>query len=137
MSQKKQREDHNTVRLPESLTKDMDKLIGTKGFTSRAEIAKQAIREYLDRNPTLIKVERFEHLNQGEVVRIIEHNTNGTTRAVADLYFKQPNIIFCDYDKKTDCAHIRFALTIPKIRDTIEKLNKKKGWNIELPEEQY
>jgi metal-responsive CopG/Arc/MetJ family transcriptional regulator len=133
MSQKKQRQDHNTIRLPESLTKDMDRLIGTKGFTSRAEIAKQAIREYLEKNSFLVQVPRFEYLDQNDAVIIIEHNPDGSTKTIAGLYFKQPNIIFCDYDHSIDCEHIRFALTVPKIRKTIEELNKKEGWNIKLP----
>jgi metal-responsive CopG/Arc/MetJ family transcriptional regulator len=78
--------------------------------------------------------QRFEHLNQGEVVRIIEHNIDGSTKAVADIYFKQPHIVFCDYCKSTDCAHIDFALKVEKIRETIEGLNKKPGWVIELPD---
>jgi len=36
-----------TVKLPKELVDQMDKLVGKFGFTSRAEIAKEAIRKLL------------------------------------------------------------------------------------------
>ena len=36
-----------TVKLPKDLADEMDKLLGRFGFTSRAEIAKEAIRKLL------------------------------------------------------------------------------------------
>ena len=36
-----------TIRLPKDLIDQMDKLVGRFGFTSRAEIAKEAIRKLL------------------------------------------------------------------------------------------
>ncbi|MDR2720257.1 MAG: hypothetical protein LBC03_05600 [Nitrososphaerota archaeon] len=77
---------------------------------------------------------RFQHLNKGEVVRIIENNKDGSIKTVADLYFKQPGLIYCDHCESTDCEHIQFALTVTDIREIIQNLNKKTGWNIELPD---
>jgi Arc/MetJ-type ribon-helix-helix transcriptional regulator len=36
-----------TVRLPQAVTDDVDKLVGKHGFSSRAEIVKAALREFL------------------------------------------------------------------------------------------
>jgi len=36
-----------TIKLPKDLISEMDKLLGKYGFTSRAEIAKEAIRKLL------------------------------------------------------------------------------------------
>jgi len=37
------------VGLPESLIKEIDELVGTHGFQSRAEIVKEAVRNLLER----------------------------------------------------------------------------------------
>ena len=39
--------DYATIRIPKQLADEMDALIGNYGFTSRAEIAKEAIRRLL------------------------------------------------------------------------------------------
>jgi len=36
-----------TVKIPKDLAKEVDKLVGKHGFTSRGEIAKEAIRKLL------------------------------------------------------------------------------------------
>lgn len=132
MSQKKQRDDHNTVRLPESLTNDMDKLIGTRGFTSRAEIAKQAIRDYLDRirlqTPQLPRFERINADSSG--VLIFDRQLTGN-RSV-HISFK-PTGIKCDYHGSSTCEHVRFALEQSDVQKIVRQ-KQKEGWNIELPE---
>jgi len=39
--------DYAAIKIPRSLATEVDKLIGKHGFTSRAEIVKQALRELL------------------------------------------------------------------------------------------
>ncbi|NLB77216.1 MAG: ribbon-helix-helix protein, CopG family [Crenarchaeota archaeon] len=48
---RKERVDNRGIRLPAELALEMDKLIGTRGFRSRAEVAKTAIREFLEKYP--------------------------------------------------------------------------------------
>ena len=36
-----------TLRLPKELVDEIDKIVGKHGFTSRAEVAKEAIRKLL------------------------------------------------------------------------------------------
>lgn len=43
----KKKDKYDTIRIPQELAAEMDKLIGDYGFRSRAEIAKEAIRRYL------------------------------------------------------------------------------------------
>jgi metal-responsive CopG/Arc/MetJ family transcriptional regulator len=37
-----------SISIPKELIVDIDKFVGKKGFSSRAEVVKAAIREYLD-----------------------------------------------------------------------------------------
>jgi metal-responsive CopG/Arc/MetJ family transcriptional regulator len=41
--------EYTTIRIPKHLSKQIDFLIGKFGFTSRAEIVKQAIRNFLEK----------------------------------------------------------------------------------------
>jgi len=36
-----------TIKIPASLASEVDKVVGTAGYTSRAEVVKQALREFL------------------------------------------------------------------------------------------
>ena len=38
-----------TIRIPKNLAKEIDSLIGKFGFTSRAEVVKQAVRNFLEK----------------------------------------------------------------------------------------
>jgi Arc/MetJ-type ribon-helix-helix transcriptional regulator len=51
-----------TVRLPRQLLDEVRKLIGIRGFTSEAEVIKQALREYLDEcyRRNIIREEEYE-----------------------------------------------------------------------------
>lgn len=139
MAKKQQRDDHNTVRLPEDLTDEMDNLLGEHGFRSRAEIAKEAIRELLRKYEKLTRtLPRLEHYNiDNDGVRILDRTLATETSPngrIIDVYFK-PQGIFCDYDQTACCDHVEFALNIPKVQEIIRELNKKEGWKIELPDE--
>jgi|GEM_PF-1565800 len=50
------RSDNKGIRLPDELAAEMDEWIGKRGFRSRAEVAKVAIREFLDKNAALLEV---------------------------------------------------------------------------------
>ncbi len=49
LTQRQQEDEYATVRIPKNFAAEVDKLIGTHGFTSRAEIVKEAIRELLEK----------------------------------------------------------------------------------------
>jgi Arc/MetJ-type ribon-helix-helix transcriptional regulator len=46
--EEKRKDKYSTVRLPKTLMDEVKKLVGVRGFTSSAEVVKQALREYLD-----------------------------------------------------------------------------------------
>jgi metal-responsive CopG/Arc/MetJ family transcriptional regulator len=45
--------DYIPIKIPKDLADEMDRLVGTRGFKSRGEIAKEAIRRFLDERQTL------------------------------------------------------------------------------------
>jgi len=115
---------YTTIKLPNDIVIEMDQLIGKHGFTSRAEIIKDALRELLTHHKNS-DLPRFEHFNiDPDGARI----TDRKLHMIADIYFK-PEGIFCDLDKTEKCEHIDFALTVPKIQDII-KQKTKEGWKL-------
>ena len=46
--EEKRKDNYSTIRLPKTLMDEVKKLKGVRGFTSSAEVVKQALREYLD-----------------------------------------------------------------------------------------
>ncbi len=40
-----------TIKLPEEVAKQIDKLIGKHGFDSRADVVKDALRQFFEKHP--------------------------------------------------------------------------------------
>jgi len=119
----KRESDHVTVKIPQELIAEMDKLIDKHGFRSRGEIAKEAIRELLAK----YKKSPFEILNHdAQGVKVIDRQL----KKVADIQFK-PNGAYCPICDAHNCEHIRFAIQQPDIQDIIRE-KRKEGWK--LPE---
>ena len=103
--------DHITIKLPKELVEEMDRLIGVKGFRSRGEIAKEAIRQLLSQykeSLTPPQLPPLEHFNISENgVRILDRTlANGYSRGrIVDVYFK-PDRIICEYCGTDNCRHI-------------------------------
>ena len=121
--------DHVTVKIPRDLTGEMDKLIGSLGFRSRGEIAKEAIRQLLSHykeslaSPELPKLEHFNICDEG--VRVLDRSlaNEHSKGRIIDIYFK-PDNAWCEYCESTGCRHVKFALSLPQVR----KILKEKGW---------
>jgi Arc/MetJ-type ribon-helix-helix transcriptional regulator len=127
MEENKPGSDHITIKLPKELVAEMDKLIGALGFRSRGEIAKEAIRQLLSHYketlnlPKLPPLPRLEHFNISENgVRILDRSLgNGVSKGrIIDVYFK-PDRVTCEYCQSTNCEHVEFALSIPKVRQIL------------------
>jgi Arc/MetJ-type ribon-helix-helix transcriptional regulator len=122
------RDDNKSFRLPDNLAYEMDKLIGKHGFTSRAEIAKQAIREYLDKHYTTykeLKPPPLEHFNMdSNGAKILDRQLREVVQVLIT-----PKGITCEHCKTDECIHINFALTCPDIIEVIEK-RRKEGWKL-------
>ena len=131
-------DEYTTVRLPKELMDEVDQIIkrGVKGYKSRAELIKEAIRDKLRTFPLIVEeppaqqaLPPIEHFNVDENgVRLLDRTlANGESRGrIIDVYFK-PDKVLCEYCDSTDCRHVKFALNIPKV----QKILSKKGWKIE------
>ena len=126
-------DEYTTVRLPKELMDEIDDMIkrGVRGYKSRAEFIKEAVRKRFEELKTLTPAPEpltLEHFNLDEYgVRILDRSlTNKTSKGnIIDVYFR-PDNAWCEYCQTTDCRHIEFALNIPEVR----KIIIKKGWEI-------
>lgn len=119
--------DYTTIAVPNSLIVQMDTLIGTRGFKSRGEITKDALRDFLEKYKVKKHLLMRNHDDRGAKV------WDSEIKMHADIQIT-PKGIYCPLCDARKCEHIRFML---KERDVWVYVQKriKEGWKIELPEE--
>lgn len=106
------------------------------GYKSLADFVTDAVREKCEQLKILTPTPKLppqEHFNISENgVRILDRTIiNGVSNGrIIDVYFR-PEGILCEYCKASNCRHISFALTVPKIKEIIKK-KRIEGWK--LPE---
>ena len=125
------------MSFPRELVDKIEEYIKTHpemGYTSLTDFATDAIRErcrelrILIPEPPRADLPSIEHFNIDENgVRILDRTiTNGSSNGrIIDVYFKQDRV-WCDYCQSADCHHVKFALTIPKVQETL----RQKGWKL-------
>jgi len=119
-------DDYITVRIPKELSDDLDMLIGKRGFRSKAEIVKEAIRDLL-----------HQYCIPDGQFRILNHSASGVKvqdrklGRVTDIQFT-PNGIYCPVCEAHNCEHIRFALEQDDIKEIV-KQKQKEGWKLPDP----
>jgi hypothetical protein len=129
-------DEYTTVRLPKQLIDEIDQIIkrGEKGYKSRAELIKEAIRDKLRTFPPMPNqspaqaLPPIEHFNiDADGIRILDRTiANGVSKGrIIDIYFK-PDMVWCEYCESTDCQHVKFALNIPEVQSIL----REKGWKI-------
>jgi hypothetical protein len=126
-------DDYTTVRLPKELMDEIDQLIkrGIRGYKSRAEFIKEAVRKRFEELRTvkpMIELPALEHFNIDEDgVRILDRNLANKVSSgrIIDVYFK-PDLVWCDYCQSSNCRHIKFALDLSAVQEILSK----KGWTI-------
>jgi Arc/MetJ-type ribon-helix-helix transcriptional regulator len=126
-------DEYTTVRLPRELMDEIDQLIkrGIRGYKSRAEFIKEAIRKRFEELQTaqpMLELPPLEHFNIDEQgVRILDRTlASKTSRGrIIDVYFK-PDNVWCDYCQSSNCQHVKFALDLPAVQEILNK----KGWTI-------
>jgi len=126
-------DEYTTVRLPKEIMDEIDQIIkrGTRGYKSRAEFIKEAIRkrfEELQTSQSITKLPPLEHFNiDQDGVRILDRTLSSKTTSgrIIDVYFK-PGSVWCEYCQKSNCQHTRFALELSEVQNILDK----KGWNI-------
>jgi Arc/MetJ-type ribon-helix-helix transcriptional regulator len=113
-------DEYTTIRIPKELASELDSLIGKKGFRTKAEIVKQAIRDLINYYRELDSREpppRFEKINSDENgVKILDRTLGDDVQV-----FIKPTGVMCGYDKTDDCDHVRYALSFPEVRELIKK----------------
>jgi hypothetical protein len=104
------------------------------GYKSIADFVTDAIREkcaelkILTPLPARAELPPIEHFNIDENgVRILDRTiaNGGSNGRIIDVYFK-PDKVYCEYCDSTDCRHVKFALAIPKVQETL----RQKGWKL-------
>jgi len=115
-------DDYVTVRIPKELSEEADKLIGKKGFRSKAEIVKEALRELIDHYGADKHFQMLHHSSDGVKVRDVRLGQ------VADIKIS-PEGIYCPICDASNCEHIRFALDQPDVKNLIRR-KKKEGWKL-------
>ncbi len=126
-------DEYTTVRLPKEIMDEIDQIIkrGIRGYKSRAEFIKEAIRkrfEELNTAQPMSKLPSLEHFNVSEEgVRILDRTlaSKTSTGRIIDVYFK-PDTVWCDYCQSSNCQHTKFALDLPAVQEILNK----KGWTI-------
>jgi len=125
--EKKGSNSHTTLSIPQDLLNEMDKFVGTQGFRSKAEIAKQAIREYLDRQYLKEGLPPFERINaDASGIKIFDRKLIGNK--LVHVIFT-PKGIYCDYHETDDCEHVKYALEQPDVKQILKE-KKKEGWKL-------
>ena len=130
-------DEYTTVRLPKELMEEIDQIIehGVRGYKSRAEFIKEAIRKRFEELEALMPKPMppaLEHFNLNEHgVRVLDRTLPNTTSSgrIIDVYFN-PDKVICEYCESSDCRHVKFALSLPEV----QKILRKKGWKIPIHE---
>jgi len=94
------------------------------GYKSLADFVTDAVREKCSELKILVatpELPQLEHFNISENgVRILDRSLgNGVSKGrIVDVYFK-PDRVTCEYCQSTNCEHVEFALSIPKVRQIL------------------
>jgi Arc/MetJ-type ribon-helix-helix transcriptional regulator len=123
-------DDYTTVRLPNEIMEEIDQIIKrkTRGYKSRSEFIKEAIRRRFEELKNLPELPNLEHFNiDEEGVRILDRTlaSKESNGRIIDVYFK-PDNVWCDYCQSNNCQHTKFALDLNDVKGILSK----KGWTI-------
>ena len=126
-------DEYTTVRLPKELMEEIDGIInrGIRGYKSRAEFIKEAIRkrfEELNVAQPMPKPPILEHFNIDEQgVRVLDRAfaSKASMGKIIEVYFK-PDLVWCDNCQSSSCRHTEFALELPAVQEILAK----KGWRV-------
>ncbi|MEM2127800.1 MAG: hypothetical protein QXH67_06230 [Candidatus Bathyarchaeia archaeon] len=116
-----------TVKIAKGLAEAINLFLETDkakrlGYRYKGDVVNDAVRDFLLKHGIETLEARFEHFNCYE-----DHVTiwDKKLRRLVDVYFssKQPYVL-CSLCEESDCEHVQFALSIPKVVQTL----KDRGW---------
>jgi len=91
-----------------------------KGYRNITHFVEDSVRHRADELQVFELTPRFKHINTYEDHATIEDKKAG----IIDIYPKEDGTLYCEHCDKTNCEHVKFALTVPKIMKPLEN----RGW---------
>jgi len=118
-------QDFRGVSLKRQLVEEIERLIREyPQYKSIADFVHEAVRIRME-DIRKVKLPRFEQINFDENgVKVLDREFH----KVVQVYLK-PEGIFCDACEKSDCEHVRFALSMPEVKKEIKK-KRLEGWRL-------
>ena len=122
------------VSLPKNLLDEFDSIIETRGYSSRSEAIRDAIRSYISEYKWMEKEE-------GEIIGVVnviyDHHTKGVTDAIIDLQHEFGEIIsttlHVHLDKDSCLEMILVKGEMQKIKKMVDKITALRGvMNVKL-----
>ena len=122
------------VSLPKNLLDEFDSIIETRGYSSRSEAIRDAIRSYISEYKWMEKEE-------GEIIGVVnviyDHHTRGVTDAIIDLQHEFGEIIsttlHVHLDKDSCLEMILVKGEMQKIKKMVDKITALRGvMNVKL-----
>jgi len=124
------RKGYGGISLPDDLVEEVDEVIrkGYRGYTSRAEFVKEAVRKLLD------EVKRSEEAAASSLMHLNPENNypaesvkiwDRALKRVAEIFFQEGKA-FCTLCESYKCSHIRFMWGLPRVAEQLEKKGVKK-----------
>lgn len=121
ISKKPEEGEYTTVKVPNDLITEVDSLVDTKGYKSRGEIIKEALRNFLRNHLPREELSIFNHDENGVRIKDLKLGR------IADIQFT-PKAPYCPLCDAHHCEHIRFALQ----QVDVQKILKNKGWHYDF-----
>lgn len=103
------------VELDENLEEKFERIQEFLGIGNRADVIRHLIVQYHLPPP------RFEHINTYDDHITVKDNVLSRN---ADVYLKDDGVAHCNVCNLSDCQHIDYALSLPKVL----KILNAKGW---------
>ncbi len=111
-----------SISIPEKTINEIKKVIKQNphlGYTSTSAYITDALRRLFSEHSSLVP--RYLPVKIQENHIILHDNKIGRDVAV---HFKTGGIAHCDHCEVTDCEHIKYALSLHKVTESL----KRRGW---------
>ena len=115
------------VRLNPEEARVFDAVASHLGLRNDAEVLRYLIMQfYNEHKAEIAPTPLYEHFNidfEKGVVRVLDRKQ----RIIADVYFRRREtgpVVICEWDRSSSCEHVKYALTVPEIKEALYK----NGW---------
>jgi len=115
------------LRMDGDVAEKFQRIKEQMGLKNDTEVLRMLINWYWKQHQDELQPP-LEHFNLGEEgVRILDRTLADyrTRGRIVDVYFK-PDRAWCEYCESSKCRHVKYALSLPEVREIL----RKKGWKI-------